>query len=41
MTVGSGIGPDLLTPGGIGLPPEALAGSSLGDLPPVGNLAPP
>ena len=45
MTVGSGIGPDLLTlrqrVRGTRRLPKALAGSSLGDLPPVGNCTPP
>jgi len=45
MTVGSGIGPDLLTlwqpVRGTRRLPKALAGSSLGDLPPVGNRTPP
>lgn len=51
VTVGSGIGPDLLTPRGADFlagtfPPEnrtarALAGSRAGRLPPVGNCAPP
>ncbi len=50
VTVGSGIGPDLLTPCGARFggtfPPEnraarALAGSRAGRLPPVGNFAPP
>jgi len=36
MTVGSGVAPDLLTPGMAG----ALAGSSF-DLPPVGTSTPP
>jgi hypothetical protein len=36
MTVGSGVSPDLLTPGMAG----ALAGSSF-DLPPVGTFTPP
>jgi len=40
MTVGSGIRPDLLTFRRIDAL-EALAGSSLGDLPPVGNRTPP